>query len=1236
MRIAIDMQGAQASSALRGIGRYTMALSQAMARLRDDHEVLLILNGMLPDYLERIRTAFDQIVPQENIKVWNAEGGVEFLDHANESRRRRAEMMREAFIAQFSPDIVLIVSLFEGLGDNTVTSIGSFSKEIPTAVICYDLIPYIHRQIYLQNPETERWYLEKFDYLRNSDLILAISESTRQEVLEHLALASEKVATISTACTEQFKPMSVDAGRLEYLRQTYGLIRPFVMYTGGIDHRKNIEGLIRAYAMLPRDVRLAHQLAIVCSAQPSDRDRLQGLARKEGLDADELIITGFVPEDDLLYLYNTCKLFVFPSWHEGFGIPALEAMSCGRAVIGSNVSSLPEVIGRDDALFDPYDDSSISSKMLHVLTDNEFREELGRYGLARAKEFSWEKTAERAWKVLNAFLAGQKSVASLPAKKAAGQLRLAYLSPLPPEKSGISDYSAELLPFLAKHYEIDVIIEQNAVSDSWINGQCRIRGVEWFRGNAHLFDRILYHFGNSSFHSHMFDLLEELPGVVVLHDFFLSGVVHHLNSSIQNFWEKSLLASHGWTALEDRYKNGEFDTVMRYPCNLGVLQNALGVIVHSENSKRLVRQWYGEDAGSEWAVIPLLRVYADKLDRSHARKALGLLESDFVVCSFGIMAPTKLNHRILSAWTASPLVKDQQCKLVFVGQHASGSYGSDIDRAIVEIGSRVEITGWVDTDVYRLWLEAADVAVQLRTLSRGETSAAVLDCMNHGLATIVNANGSMADLPDDCVVLLPDEFSDDQLADALVRLREDVNYKIQLGEKARERIYASHNPAHCAELYHDAIERIYGKASTALPNLCDEISNVEPNLDDQTCCNLSTLLAENFPPNPRQKQLFLDISELVQRDVGSEIQRVVKALLNELLLHPPAGWSITPVYATSEKEGYHYAHRFVSRILGIQDGWAEDRMIDVWPGDVFLGLDLQPTVVSAQANILLNWHLRGVKVLFVVYDLICIKHPEFFVKGEDDLMRRWLGIATRFDGAVCISRSVANELTEWIEELGAGKDHRFRVDWFHLGADIKNSFPTKGLPKDAEKVLNKLSKTPSFLMVGTIEPKKSHEEVLEAFELLWEAGINANLVIVGNHGWMREKLTEKIRTHSEFGNKLFWLDGISDEYLEKIYAAATGLIAASHAEGFGLPLIEAAQHGLPIIARDIPVFREVAGEHAFYFKSNSPQELAEAIRSWMSLLSAGKAPDVAGMKWRTWSESARQLLDSVLGADIIN
>jgi hypothetical protein len=167
-------------------------------------------------------------------------------------------------------------------------------------------------------------------------------------------------------------------------------------------------------------------------------------------------------------------------------------------------------------------------------------------------------------------------------------------------------------------------------------------------------------------------------------------------------------------------------------------------------------------------------------------------------------------------------------------------------------------------------------------------------------------------------------------------------------------------------------------------------------------------------------------------------------------------------------------------------------------------------------------------------------------------------------------------------------------------------------------------------MVGTIEPREGHAQVLSAFEQLWAAGHAVNLAIIGNQGWSADKLAGRLRHHPELGKRLFWLEGISEECLPRVYQASAALLVASEGEGFGLPLLEAAQQGLPIVARDLPVIREVAGEHAFYFSGEDPSRLANALRHWLALKAAGQAPPSLAIPRLTWTESAERLIQVVL------
>ena len=1004
MRIVVDMQGAQAGSRQRGIGRYTLSLAQAIARNRGQHEVVLALNGTFSESIEAIRAAFDDLLPQENIRVWHAPGPVCQQHVGNDWRRRSAELVREAFLASLKPDFILVSSLFEGLSDDVVTSVGTLRREVPTAVILYDLIPLIQRKPYLENPVVESWYEGKLGHLRRADLLLAISESSRQEGIRHLGFPEEACFNISAAADPQFRPVQVEPAQQQEIRRRYGLTRPFVMYTGGIDHRKNIEGLITAYARLPKPVRAGHQLAIVCSVQHASRSALETHASKAGLGEDELVLTGFVPDADLLTLYNLCKAFVFPSWHEGFGLPALEAMSCGRAVIGANTSSLPEVIGCTAALFDPLDAASIADKLEQVLTDQAFRHQLEVHGLERARAFSWDTSALAVLDALEGFAEGQ--LAARHAKNArAPRPRLAYVSPLPPERSGISDYSAELIPELARHYDIEVISDQGAIAVPWLAANCPMHTVEWFRENALGFDRVVYQFGNSAYHQHMFSLLEAIPGVVVLHDFFLSGIISHMEyqGTEPGMWVRELYAAHGYPAVQKRFHAEDATQLLwDYPCNLSVLRNARGVVVHSDNSRRLAARWYGERAAEDWALIPLLRFpeMANAKDRSRARAGLGFNEGQFLVCSFGLLAHTKLNHRLLDAWLASALAADDGSLLVFVGEFAGGDYGEVLRETMAKspFRDRIRVTGWVDADGFRQYLAAADVGVQLRTLSRGETSGAVLDCMNYGLATIVNAHGSMVDLADDGVWKLPDEFEDAQLVDALEALWRNPQQRLQLGAVAKEIVLTRHGPRVCADLYKEAIEEMYGPSRAVLPDLIRSLAELECSLQSPSAlADLADAIAASIPDRLVPRQMLLDISPLMESDSETSARRAMRIRVQALLGDPPEGYRVEPVYAMAG-QGYRYARRFTLRLLECPQAVLDDDLIGYQAGDIFLVMDPQEQADRDNLSFhqLLSDH--GVHVGFVIHDPMPAETSESSTARP--LRIRWLRHRTRVNASL--------------------------------------------------------------------------------------------------------------------------------------------------------------------------------------------------------------------------------------------
>ncbi len=400
-----------------------------------------------------------------------------------------------------------------------------------------------------------------------------------------------------------------------------------------------------------------------------------------------------------------------------------------------------------------------------------------------------------------------------------------------------------------------------------------------------------------------------------------------------------------------------------------------------------------------------------------------------------------------------------------------------------------------------------------------------------------------------------------------------------------------------------------------------------------------------MPDQSRTHQLLVDVSEISRNDLHAGIERVVRAQLSQLLRNPPAGYRVEPIYLSDEGGVPHdrYARRFTLKLLSLGETIIEDAAVKVKAGDIFYGADFCPSYVirAAAMDIYRNWRASGVETNFLIHDILPILRPDFFPDGVDRQHAAWLKcIAENGDRLICISRSVANEVSQWLELNGMPAHQGRKIDVVHHGADIDGTVPSKGMPSDAPQILEHMQSATSFLMVGTIEPRKGHWQTLLAFEQLWAEGSPVQLVIVGREGWASlqphqrrtiPRIVERLCNHTELGKRLIWLSDISDEYLQQVYAASTCLVFASEGEGFGLPLIEAAKSGRPIIARDISVFREIAQNHAYFFMGLSPDDLAHAVRKWLILHANGATPSSEAMPFNTWARNVEELCAILTG-----
>ena len=261
-------------------------------------------------------------------------------------------------------------------------------------VTLHDLIPAVFPEENMPDPAVQRFYWARLELLRQAERVLSVSQATARDAVRLLGSRPDKISVTGGGVSDDFAPPeNRDAARAALGRLQPAIDGEFLLYTGGMDYRKNVGGLLTAYAGLPPEIRNAYKLVIVGRLGLEDQyGPFAGQAEQLGI-SDRVVFTGYVPEAELVLLYQASTLFVFPSLYEGFGLPVVEALACGAPAIAGRNSSLVELVEQEEALFDPADASSIRTALIRALTDEKLLERLRRPGVR--EQFSWRRIAER-------------------------------------------------------------------------------------------------------------------------------------------------------------------------------------------------------------------------------------------------------------------------------------------------------------------------------------------------------------------------------------------------------------------------------------------------------------------------------------------------------------------------------------------------------------------------------------------------------------------------------------------------------------------------------------------------------------------------------------------------------------------------------------------------------------------------------------------------------------------------
>jgi glycosyltransferase involved in cell wall biosynthesis len=367
----LDARGTQSiGHAERGIARYVAEHSRALLEIAPELSGWVGLSDQVP-----VPESVGALLDSGKVTWQNA-------DHGPSERIPGIYHVMSPFEADFELDDVW----------------PPWSREDSRLVVTlYDLIPLIMRDQY--NADWGYWataWIARLGLMRSAHQVLTISQQTANDAMEYLRVPEERITVIDSGVSDHFAKLVASRAEADsILREALPKVRPgFLLYVGGTDFRKNLEGAIRGYARLPAHLRDAHQLVIACNLPLLRRFNLRAFARNLGIEPRNFLLTGFVGDRELAALYRGCELFIFPSLYEGAGLPILEAMTCDAPVAASNTSAMPELLGDRKATFDPKDPADMARCIREVLEDPAMLDSLRERSRRRVAIYTWERVAK--------------------------------------------------------------------------------------------------------------------------------------------------------------------------------------------------------------------------------------------------------------------------------------------------------------------------------------------------------------------------------------------------------------------------------------------------------------------------------------------------------------------------------------------------------------------------------------------------------------------------------------------------------------------------------------------------------------------------------------------------------------------------------------------------------------------------------------------------------------------------
>lgn len=668
----------------------------------------------------------------------------------------------------------------------------------------YDVIPLVMQDVYINNwPEDLREeYQRRIEQLPVwADKLIFISESAKNDFEQFDPRAVCKSAVVHIAVDHtKFWPYAVPKDQSK---------EPYVLFTGGFDPRKNMDKALEAFSQLVKDYPQEFErfkFYVVCAYSTEARTNYERLAERLGV-LDRLVLTGYVDNDTLVSLYRGASVFFFPSRYEGFGLPILEAMACGLPIVTTNVSSIPEIIGNLAYYCSVDDTKDMARALADALRKGKSDETRRQESIRRAIKFTWATSGANYSKLFTEILLNARNTENLQRRK------IAYVSPWPPQRSGIANYSFEIVRHLKKYVDITLYLDLDKVEES--NGEhfdFPSKNLCSLTEDLRKIDYIIYHIGNhTTFHKNIYKMAWEYPGIVVLHDFnihpFLADAF--LGTADENLYATALSEGYGEQgtfSYKSIKSSGTEPEIWKFPMSHALVKRSLATIVHSHWVKE---QMQGID---NVFVIPLgatAKTTCYEYEADYAlKKRLGISPEKFMLATFGIINQLK---RI-------PIILEAIRIIINLGYPIHFLIGGElIDKSLMieekieslGISKYVTISGYLSDNEFERCIVMSDIILNLRCPSMGESSAALMKALGYGKACILSNYQQFAEIPNSvCWKVDINEMEIPQLVAYLEELMRNPAARQQLGKNAHFFIknYSSYKIT--AKLYRAVLDKM--------------------------------------------------------------------------------------------------------------------------------------------------------------------------------------------------------------------------------------------------------------------------------------------------------------------------------------------------------------------------------------------------------------------------------------------